>query len=99
MGAAIYALIAVCTAAFSRLVATRIGQWAVQLMLFFGVQWVATKFVASPVKSGLAAAFAGMPADVLAWVSFLNVDRALTIILSAYAAASLTHMALQRKTV
>jgi hypothetical protein len=84
-------------AALSRLVATRAGQWLVQIMLFFGVQMVATHVVMGPVKAGLGAAFGGMPADVLAWMAYLRVDRALTIILSAYAANAGTRFFMQRK--
>jgi len=93
----VMAIWGVLSAAFSRLVSTRIGQWIGSAMLFFGVQFVASKFVAAPIKSGLAVAFGGMTSDVLAWVGFLNVDSALTIILSAYASVSLTRLAMVKK--
>ncbi|WP_266182161.1 DUF2523 family protein [Dyella humicola] len=96
MGAAVLAILEVSMAALSRLIASRAGQWVLQILLFFGINFVSNKFAADPIKAGLARAFGGMTADVLGWVGFLQVDAALTIIISAYAAASLTNFAIQR---
>jgi len=84
-------------AALSRLVGSRIGQWAVQLLLFFGVQVVAQHVVLAPIKASLAAAFGGMPAAVIAWLAYLRVDVFLTLIASAYAANVGTRLLMQRK--
>lgn len=96
MPAAILAIIDVAWAALSRLIASRAGQWVLQILLFFGIQFVSSKFVAGPIKAGLSAAFGGVTSDVLAWIGFLNVDTALTIILSAYASSAATGFTLQR---
>jgi hypothetical protein len=98
MPAFIIAAFEVLGALFSRIVASRIGYWAVQLLLFFGIQIAVNKFVAGPVKSGLSAAFGGVTADVIQWIAYLNVDRAITIIISAYAAVSMGRMFLRKVT-
>ena len=86
-------------AALSRLVASRIGQWIVQLFLFFGVQIVAQHVLLSPIKGSLSAAFGGMPAAVIAWLAYCKVDVFLTLIASAYAANVGTRLLMQRKSV
>ena len=91
------AIIGVAGAFLSRLVASRIGMWIVSALLFFGLQMAVNKFVAGPVIDGLRSAFGGMTSDVLGWVSFLNIDRALTILLSAYATASTARVFLTKK--
>lgn len=72
----------------SRVVASRIGYWVLAAMAFFGIQFMATEFVADPLLAEIKAGFAGAPADILEWLAFLNVDTYVTMILSAYAAAA-----------
>lgn len=72
----------------SRVVASRIGYWILAALTFFGLQFVATEFVADPLLAQIQAAFAGAPAEILEWLAFLNVDKYITMILSAYAAAA-----------
>jgi steroid 5-alpha reductase family enzyme len=85
-------------AALSRLVGSRIGQWIVQLFLFFGVQLVAQHVLIAPVKGALSAAFGGMPATVIGWIAYIKLDVFLTLIASAYAANAGTRFFMQRKT-
>jgi hypothetical protein len=84
-------------AGLSRLVGSRIGQWVVQLFLFFGVQIVSQHVLIAPVKGALSAAFGGIPSDVIAWIAYLRVDVFLTIIASAYAANAGARFFMQRK--
>ena len=72
----------------SRVAASRIGFWFLAAIQFFGIQWAASEFVVDPLKAQILAAFNGAPADILRWLAFLNVDRYITGILSAYAAAA-----------
>lgn len=90
------AIIELCTAAFSRLMASQLGRWVVQAMLFLGISFVSTKITSGAVTPALQGAFSGVGGDVLAWIAYLNVDRALTIILSAYAAVASTRFALRK---
>lgn len=83
----------------SRVVATRIGYWVLAAITFLGIQFVATEFVADPLLSQIQAGFAGAPADILEWLAFLNVDKYITMILSAYAAAAAVGTLRMRKAV
>lgn len=85
MPAAILAIIDVLIAAFSRLVASQAGRWVLQILLFFGISFVSNKFVSGVVSPTLVSAFSGMDGGAVAWISFMNIDRALTTVLSAYA--------------
>ena len=97
MGAIIAGVIEALVAAFSRIMSTRIGAWIVQALLFFGIQIAANKLLVAPIKTGIASAFGGLPAEIIAWLGYLNVDRALTIIISAYATTSATRVFLTKK--
>lgn len=96
MPLAIVAIIELATAAFSRVVASQVGRWALQALMFFGISFVANKITSGAVTPALQSAFAGVGADVLPWISYLNVDRALTIILSAYATVAATRWTITR---
>lgn len=96
MGAALVAFGEFLMAAFSRLMASRLGSWIVQACAFLGIQFVANKFTSTVISSELASHFSGIGGDILAWLSFLNVDSAITVILSAYATVAATHWTMTR---
>lgn len=96
MPAAILAIIDLAVAAFSRLMASQVGRWALQILLFFGISFAANKITSGAVTPGLQSAFNGTGADVIAWISYLNVDRALTLILSAYGTVAATRWTIKR---
>lgn len=96
MPAAILALIEVVGAAFSRLMATQLGRWVLQALLFFGISFVSNKIVSGAVTPALQSAFAGIGGTALAWMAYCNVDRAITIVLSAYATVSATRWTIMR---
>lgn len=96
MPAAILAIIDVMWAAFSRLVASQAGRWVLQVLLFFGISFVSNKIVSGAVSPALASYFSGIGGTAVAWISYLNVDRALTTILSAYATVSASRWTMKR---
>lgn len=96
MPAFLIPIIEVLTAALSRLVASRLGQWLLTGALFLGIQWVSKKVAVDVLIPQIASHVAGMGALTVAWLAYLNVDRAITIILSAYASAAGTRMVMQR---
>lgn len=75
-------------AGLSRLFSTRLGTWVAGAMLFLGIELVASNFVVGPLLDEVIGAFAGLPGDMAAWLAFLNVDRYITIVASAYATAA-----------
>ncbi|MGE8288532.1 MAG: DUF2523 family protein [Stenotrophomonas sp.] len=72
----------------SRLFSTRIGQWFLSLLAFLGIQWAAQKFAVDPVLDLIKSAVSGAPAVIIEWIGFLNLDRYVTLVLSAYAIAA-----------
>jgi len=75
-------------AALSRLFSTRIGQWFLSLLAFLGLQWAVQEFAVDPVLNLVKTSFSGAPASILAWLGFLNLDRYVTLVLSAYSIAA-----------
>lgn len=62
------------------------GAIVIQALLSLGLSWVTYKFSVTPIKNYIVAHTAGMPRYALEVLGFLGVDKAVTIILSAYAA-------------
>jgi len=77
-------------AGLSRLVSTRLGQWCLSALAFFGIQWAAQEFAVDPILDLIKSSFSGAPGTILQWLGFLNVDRYVTLVASAYGAAAAT---------
>lgn len=75
-------------AGLSRLFGTRVGQWILSALAFLGLNFVAQEFAVTPLLDQIKGSINGAPGDILAWVGFLNVDKYVTLILSAYATAA-----------
>ncbi|MGN6482538.1 DUF2523 family protein [Luteibacter sp.] len=89
-------LLEVVGAFLARLIASRIGQWILTAILFFGINFVSKKVVVENVIPQLQAHMAGLGALTLAWMAYLNIDRGISVILSAYAAGAGTRFVMQR---
>lgn len=97
VGAGIWAIL---SAVLGRLVATRLGFWVAAALGTLGLQIAVQSFAVEPALDLVQARFSGMPSDLIAWVAYLNVDKFITIMLSAYAAAgTLSAVKLRRKSV
>lgn len=91
---------AILSAVLGRLVATRLGFWIAAALATLGLQIAVQSFAVGPAIDLVQTRFAGMPSDLLAWVAYLNVDKFITVVLSAYtAAATLSAVKLRRKAV
>lgn len=75
-------------AALSRLFGTRIGHWFLSLLAFLGLQWMLQEFAVDPLLDMIKSSFAGAPAVIVGWLGFLNLDRYVTLVLSAYGMAA-----------
>lgn len=73
--------------ALSFLFRSKIGSWIAAALLFFGIELATSSFVVEPLRDYVVGAFAGMPATALQWAGFLQIDRYISIIFSAYVAA------------
>lgn len=89
-------LLEVCGAFLSRLFFSRVGQWVLTALLFLGIQFGSQKFVVEPLRAAIQSSFSGLDSQSLAWMAYLNVDRAITIVLSAFASAAGSRMVLKR---
>lgn len=83
------ATIGAIIAALSRLFATRIGTWAVALLAFLGIGLATNEVVIEPLldqaRSIVESNMSSAGSMAIAWVSFLNFDKALTMLFSAVA--------------
>lgn len=77
-------IIATILAALSRLFASRIAQWVAGILVFFGLSFGSQKVLVEPILAQIQAVGGGLSAQAMAWAAFFNVDKAITIILSAY---------------
>lgn len=75
-------------AGLSRLFGTRVGQWILSAFAFLGINFMTQTFAVTPLLNQIKASINGAPGDILAWVGFLNVDKYVTLVLSAYATAA-----------
>jgi hypothetical protein len=82
------AIWAALTAAFGFLIRSRIAQWIATALAAFGLHLFAQKFAVTPALNGIKSAMGGLGADGIAWMAFLKVDKAISIVLTAYAAAA-----------
>lgn len=82
------AIWAALSAVLGNLVKTQAGAWAASLLAAFGLSLVAQEFAVEPALDAIQQNIGGMPATVVAWLSYLGVDRCITTVLSAYGAAS-----------
>jgi len=72
----------------STLFASRLGQWIGTALLFLGIGFATQQLAVQPILDYLAAGFSGLPATVVQWVAFLNIDKYCSIVASAYLAAA-----------
>lgn len=92
----ITAIWAALTSALGWLVRSQIGRWLSIGLTALGLQFVATEAVLDPLVSYIEANVAGAGGAAVAWLGFFNVDRYITLILSAYVAAASVSVAIQR---
>lgn len=97
MPAFIAPVLAALWAGFSRLLATRAGQWIATAAAALGISFVTTEAVLEPAIDLVAGALGGLPGSVAQWVGVLNFHQYLSIILSAYAAGGIKRAIMTRR--
>lgn len=93
------AIWAALTAALSFMVKNRVGFWIASALASLGLTLAVQTFAMGPALNMVQQYWGGIPGDVAAWMVYLGVDRMITIILSAYAAASMMSAVRLRKRV
>lgn len=89
--------IAGALAGLSRLFSTQIGGWIATAALALGITLVATEAAVEPMMDMAAGALGGMPAQAVQWLGVLNIDKYITIVISAYAAGGIKRAVLARR--
>lgn len=90
------AIVAWIVAAFARLFASRAGQWVTSILVFLGLEMATREVVVAPLLAQIQAVAGSVGAGVV-WVGFFNIDRYITIILSAYAVGAGKSVILRRR--
>lgn len=87
---------AAATAAFGWLIRSQIGRWVMIALAAIGIQFAVTEGVMDPLIQYITAQAGGGVGEATAWFGFFNVDRYITLILSAYASAASVGFVAQR---
>lgn len=91
-------LIAAAGGALSRVFFSKAGAWLAAALVFLGIELATGSAIIEPLRDKAAIAWAGIPAEIAAWMGVLQLDRYATIILAAYVAAFVKQALLRRRT-
>ena len=80
-----------------RVFATRLGMWVVSALAFLGLQFGVHHFAVEPLMDQVRASTSGLAGDAAAWAAFFNIDKYISIIVSAYGVAAGTRVFLARR--
>jgi hypothetical protein len=72
-------------AALGWLVRSQIGQWILAALAFFGIKFFVADNAIEALMSFVQERMAGVPSFMADWLGYVNVDRYISIVLSAYA--------------
>ena len=90
-------LIAAVMAALSRLFASRLGIWLATALGALGLSLATQEVAMGPIMNMVQSSAAGIPAQLAQWLGVLNVDRYITMVLSAFTAGAVKRAFLVRK--
>lgn len=90
-------LIAAIVAGFSRLVATRAGMWVVSVLGFLGLSIATQEVAMGPIMGQVASHMAGVGGDLARWMGVLQLDRYVSVCLSAYTVGTVKRAFLARR--
>ncbi|MBB6183286.1 DUF2523 family protein [Oleiagrimonas soli] len=73
-------------ALLGKMMSTKLGRWIAGALVWLGVGFATQTAFHYALTDWVADGWAGIPADLAAWLSYLNVDAAVSLILSGYVA-------------
>lgn len=82
--------------AFSALVFSRIGAWAVALLASLGLGLAVQGALVGPALDYVQSSMTGLPGNIAAWLGMLNVDKYFTIVGSAYVGGGIKKVILRK---
>lgn len=91
------AIIGGIVAAFARLFSTKIGGWIATAAVALGIGLVTQESLMGPAMQAVQSAASGVPGAALQWAGVLNLDKYITIVLSAYTAGGIKRAILARR--
>lgn len=77
-------------AGLSRLMGTKLGQWVLSALAFLGIYWASSEFLVGPFLQHIQNSLGQAPSEVINTLAYINIDKYVTIVLSAYATAAAT---------
>lgn len=95
---ALAAIWAAGTAAFGWLIRSQIGRWVMIALAAVGIQFAITEGIMDPLIQYITSQAGAGVGEATAWFGFFNVDRYVTLVLSAYAAAVSVEFVVKRIT-
>ena len=90
-------IIAGLVAAFSRLIATRAGMWVVSVLGFLGLSLATQTVAMGPIMDQVASHMSGVGGELAQWMGVLNLDRYVSVCLSAYTVGTVKRAFLARR--
>lgn len=85
-------------AIISRIFATRLGGWVASVMVFLGLSWATNEVSMVGIRALISSHIAGVGGAGLEWLVFFNVPAYLSLIVSAYSAATVKRAFLVKRT-
>lgn len=83
-------------AALSGLVFSRLGAWIAGALAALGIGLSVQTFAFDQVMDYAQQGFGGLPAQVAAWVGFLNIDRYVSLVISGYLGSSVKKIIMRK---
>ena len=91
------AILAGLVAAFGRLFASKLGVWIASAMAVLGLQFIATEALVEPILNQLQSMAGGIGGMAGQWFGVVNIDKYITIVLSAHAVGAAKRAILARR--
>lgn len=91
------ALLAGLVAAFGRLFASKIGLWVASALAVLGLQFFATETLVEPILSHVQNMAGSIGGQASQWMGVVNIDKYITIVLSAYTVGAAKRAILARR--
>lgn len=90
-------LIGPLIAGLGRLIGSRVGHWIISGALFAGITIVTQGALVEPLRDFVTQHMNAIPNEAVVWLGFLNFDRAVFVLLGAFATKAAMSFKLARK--
>lgn len=91
-------IVAAVLTALGWLIRTQIGRWILTALAAIGIGFATKSAVVDPIIDYVLNTVGGVPGDIADWMGYMNIDKYITIVLSAYSAAAGKRVILRKVT-